>query len=192
MIYANPGNQPQIAEILYVMDIKTNGAANDEIYSLTDLWATVARYNSMKVMFHRTDLPQRALPIPKAQPIIEQLIREEVGRLKAQWAADPCWDIEDTEGFEEHKEELHEYRLAMEAKWDAESKQKLLNDPAYLAKDHLREAREARDNSWPQSEAYHLQVAQVQAILALVDRLDKMTTGDGSAIRTLSRYPRKP
>ena len=118
--------------------------------------------------------------------------REEVMMLKANWTADPCWDIEHTEGFEEHEGELREYRLVMEAKWEAEAKQKLLNDPAYLAKEHLTEAREARDNSWPQSEAYHLQVAQVQAILALVDRLDKMTTGDGSAVRTLSRYPRKP
>ena len=116
--------------------------------------------------------------------------REDIERLKANWCGDPCWDIEHTEGFEAHEEELREYRLAMQAKWDAESKQKLLNDPAYLAKDHLREAREARDNSWPQSEAYHLRVAQVQAILALVDRLDKMTTGDDKgAIRVLSTNP---
>ena len=118
MLYANPGNQPQIANILYVMDIRTHGAANDKICSLTDFWATVARYNSLKVMFHRSDLPKRALPIPKAQPIIEQLIREEVDQLKAQWAHDPCWDIEYTEGFEEHKEELREYREQKEAQWE--------------------------------------------------------------------------
>ena len=30
----------------------------------------------------------------------------EIKELKRQWEYDPCWDIEDTEGFEEHREEL--------------------------------------------------------------------------------------
>jgi len=35
---------------------------------------------------------------------------EEVEKLKVQWQSDPCWDIENTEGFEEHKVELLAYR----------------------------------------------------------------------------------
>lgn len=31
---------------------------------------------------------------------------DEIEALKQNWMKDPCWDIEDTEGFEEHKEEL--------------------------------------------------------------------------------------
>jgi hypothetical protein len=38
----------------------------------------------------------------------------EIADLKAQWRADPCWDIEETEGFEAHKEELVAYRLWVE------------------------------------------------------------------------------
>lgn len=46
---------------------------------------------------------------------------EEIEKLKANWLADPCWDIEDQPGFEAHREELlawrKEYEAKMEAKW---------------------------------------------------------------------------
>lgn len=38
----------------------------------------------------------------------------EIEDLKAQWRADGCWDIEDTDGFEAHAQELRAYRLAYE------------------------------------------------------------------------------
>jgi hypothetical protein len=41
----------------------------------------------------------------------------EIDNLKAGWKSDPCWDIEDTEGFEEHKTELAEWRAHFEAEW---------------------------------------------------------------------------
>lgn len=41
--------------------------------------------------------------------------------LKENWKKDPCWDIEDTEGFESHREELlawrKEYEAQREEKW---------------------------------------------------------------------------
>jgi len=37
--------------------------------------------------------------------------QEEINELKRQWKQDPCWDIEETEGFEGHHEELTAYRL---------------------------------------------------------------------------------
>jgi len=37
--------------------------------------------------------------------------------LKANWKADPCWDIWQTEGFEEHKDELIIFQSLMETKW---------------------------------------------------------------------------
>ena len=39
---------------------------------------------------------------------------EEIQELKLDWHGDPCWDIEDTEGFEAHHEELLQYRLEVE------------------------------------------------------------------------------
>lgn len=39
---------------------------------------------------------------------------EEIENLKTQWKQDPCWDIEDTEGFEDHKDELIAFRVKHE------------------------------------------------------------------------------
>ena len=36
--------------------------------------------------------------------------RKEIDELKANWKHDPCWDIEDTEGFEAHRRELLSWR----------------------------------------------------------------------------------
>ena len=44
--------------------------------------------------------------------------QEEIQSLKQDWFNDPCWDIEETEGFEEYREELKEYRLRCEHKWE--------------------------------------------------------------------------
>ena len=38
----------------------------------------------------------------------------EIAELKRGWSADPCWDIEDTEGFEAHRDELKTFRLETE------------------------------------------------------------------------------
>lgn len=45
--------------------------------------------------------------------------REKIEKLKEGWKKDPCWDIECTEGFEEHEEELLNYRKEVEAEWNA-------------------------------------------------------------------------
>lgn len=44
-----------------------------------------------------------------------------IDELKQQWLHDPCWDIEDTEGFESQRDELLAFRLSHEAKWRAEA-----------------------------------------------------------------------
>ena len=46
--------------------------------------------------------------------------KKAIDKLKRSWESDPCWDIEDTEGFEAHREELAKYRKEMEHKWDYE------------------------------------------------------------------------
>ena len=55
----------------------------------------------------------------------QQPAREQIDDLKRQWKADPCWDIEETEGFETVREELLAYRLQMEAQWEKEYQAKL-------------------------------------------------------------------
>ena len=71
--------------------------------------------------------------------------KEEIQQLKDNWRADPCWDIEDTEGFEAHFDELVAYRAEWEEKWEAQAMAELrtfanvvgLSDNLKLA-EHLR------------------------------------------------------
>ena len=49
----------------------------------------------------------------------------EIEDLKFQWICDPVWDIETTEGFEDHKEELFKYRMQCESKWKEEWKENM-------------------------------------------------------------------
>lgn len=46
--------------------------------------------------------------------------KDEIESLKRNWESGPCWDIEATESFEAHHDELLAYRLKMEAQWAQE------------------------------------------------------------------------
>ncbi len=50
----------------------------------------------------------------------------EIQALKNNWFSDPCWDIEETEGFEEHKDELLKFRKDKEEEWRAMRYNRLL------------------------------------------------------------------
>lgn len=41
----------------------------------------------------------------------------ELNELKRNWKSDPCWDIWDTEGFEENEEELRLFQGLIEKEW---------------------------------------------------------------------------
>ncbi len=45
--------------------------------------------------------------------------RRDIEQLKAGWLRDPIWDLEGTEGFEAHHDELLQFRLTTEARWTA-------------------------------------------------------------------------
>ena len=53
----------------------------------------------------------------------------EITELKNSWKFDGCWDIEDTDGFEDHYDELRAWRLEYEREWK-ERQQKALEDRA--------------------------------------------------------------
>lgn len=44
--------------------------------------------------------------------------QEEIESLKESWKYDPIWDIEETEGFEDHKEELSSFRKECQEIWN--------------------------------------------------------------------------
>lgn len=49
---------------------------------------------------------------------------EEIEELKKDWESDPCWDLYETECFEEHREELKAFQENREAEWAEERKQR--------------------------------------------------------------------
>ena len=49
--------------------------------------------------------------------------QEKIVELKRQWEQDPCWDIEDTEGFEVHARELLAYRKQKESEWEKQKQE---------------------------------------------------------------------
>jgi hypothetical protein len=49
-----------------------------------------------------------------------------IEELKKNWSADPCWNIEETEGFEAYKEELKTYRLQKELEWSEQYNNQLM------------------------------------------------------------------
>jgi len=50
---------------------------------------------------------------------------EEIIKLKNNWMNDPCWDIEETEGFEDHRDELYRFRLKKENEWENKRNEEL-------------------------------------------------------------------
>ncbi len=52
--------------------------------------------------------------------------QNEIEALKRNWKSDPIWDIEETEGFEGHREELREFRLIQEQEMQATRFNRLL------------------------------------------------------------------
>lgn len=56
---------------------------------------------------------------------------KEIDALKASWLADPSWDLEDTEGFEDYKDELRRFQwttLAEQHEVETSRIQELAND----------------------------------------------------------------
>ena len=51
--------------------------------------------------------------------------REQVEALKQNWLGDGCWDIYETEGFKEYREELRIFQINMEQEWRAKEYNKV-------------------------------------------------------------------
>jgi hypothetical protein len=63
--------------------------------------------------------------------------RTEVEALKHNWLRDAIWDIEETEGFEEYKEELKAFRIKTEQEWKSKEYNRLHNRAVSLGIDNL-------------------------------------------------------
>jgi hypothetical protein len=55
----------------------------------------------------------------------EDVTTEEIRELKRQWENDPHWDIESTEGFEAHRDELLAFSNKKHDEWDQREKERI-------------------------------------------------------------------
>ncbi len=54
--------------------------------------------------------------------------RKEIDELKSSWMRDPIWEIENTEGFEKHKDELRKFSIEKKEFWITQNKTQLQLD----------------------------------------------------------------
>ena len=94
---------------------------------------------------------------------IEPRTAEEIEALKANWRNDPCWDIEDTEGFDLHRDELVAYRLEWEVRWKAQREQRLLQFAAPLG----------LENNLALAECLMRQEAAIEALKEMIQQLQE-------------------
>ena len=50
--------------------------------------------------------------------------KEQIEHLKQDWLNDPCWDISDTEGYEDHYNELKAFEDEQNAKWEQQAQER--------------------------------------------------------------------
>lgn len=105
--------------------------------------------------------------------------REEIQKLKDEWAKDPCWDIEATVGFEDHIEDLIAFKNEMEAKWKEEArKAHEATVKAAKALDAILEARlAALDCQWKRATAWAA-IAQAEAIQKLASTVTPLNSSE--------------
>jgi len=71
--------------------------------------------------------------------------REDIENLKMNWQKDPIWDIEDTEGFEEYKDELLAYKKECEKEWDKREKERKKHQAAFPIRNRWDSSQEGWD-----------------------------------------------
>jgi hypothetical protein len=125
---------------LFITGVASSGGTDAEKMELLDLLdksalialgirLDVAGYSFPRMLQGVMGHLQRTMTWPQKQtesiPAHSETIRKtdtEIEELKAQWLADGCWDIEDTEGFEAHRTELYIWRLEVDLKREREGR----------------------------------------------------------------------
>ncbi|MGA7950447.1 MAG: hypothetical protein WCA45_09855 [Thiobacillaceae bacterium] len=84
---------------------------------------------------------------------MEKRTSVELAALKAKWLEEPYWVIEDTEGFEAHRDELRQFRHDAHAKQEQEKQARLIKLINQYQPEKLNMLTEAREPGEPQSKA---------------------------------------
>jgi len=78
------------------------------------------KYSSAEVSRNVRDAGYTIYRLAEGDVVSLLKTNEQIEALKANWSKDPCWDIEDTEGFEGYREELINWRVQRELKIENE------------------------------------------------------------------------
>lgn len=122
--------------------------------------------------------------------------KQEIDQLKSDWNGDGGWDLEDAEGFEEHREELLAYRKQVEAQ-RAERRAKehelaiaRLLQPALasLPEKDGRGGLTRDDAGRPGHAANRLLRAVAEMLLPIVQRLDRLDERQEAELRKLEDH----
>lgn len=119
-------------------------------------------------------------------PAPQRRTEAELERLKRQWCDDACWDIERTEGFEAHHDELLAYRLEKEAEWGAAREREVAATHAIETERLVAEAADRLHDQLP-----ILAAAALQGILASAARVTTSqlpATAPTAAARAAANY----
>mgnify|MGYP000499881927 CR=1 FL=1 len=115
--------------------------------------------------------------------------RAEIDKLILDWREDPCWELEDTEGFEDHRTELLGVRMECEAKWKAraerehaEARAKLLQPFWTALPQDIRTIA-----GMPGTDANLVALALAEMLMPLQKQIDRLDARQESAERELDR-----
>lgn len=116
-----------------------------------------------------------------------QKTRAEIDELILSWREDPAWELEETEGFEEHKDELLAVRQKCEAEWKAQAQREHAEARAKLLQPFW-EALPADIRTiagMPGTDANLVALAMAEMLIPLQKQLDRLDARQDAAEREL-------
>jgi hypothetical protein len=87
---------------------------------------------------------------------------DELYALKRSWREDPCWDIENIEGYEAHHDELLAWRESFEAAQEAREVDELLDLAKKEGLSNIADARDIRNSERRESRAMEDAIAALR------------------------------
>lgn len=110
--------------------------------------------------------------------------RAELDELIVSWRDDPSWELELTDGFEEHKDELLALRLKCEAEWRAQAGREHAAAIAGLMKPvaAMLSSESARSVCQPGTDGHHLLRAFAEMLLPLKRQIDRLVCGQSRGL----------
>lgn len=113
--------------------------------------------------------------------------RTQINELILSWRADPAWELEETEGFEEHRTELLGVRRQLEAEWKARAQREHAEARAKLLRPFW-EALPANIRTiagMPGTDANLVALAMAEMLIPLQKQIDRLDARQDAAEREL-------